>query len=225
MELADAVRAAVPSCEVVASQSPTSPVLVVSPATYEFRFACQTDTGTYEFGVGPDVFDAAGTPMSSAYSGGFSIELPDLAVTQVVGPDLSEVDAGGRIEISWTVTNISTSDAVGSWMDRIYLSDDGVVGDDIEVSGLSPQLSTLAAGDSYQRLAFVTIPADLVGDYYLVVVTDADDDLVETGAEKIVMPRFPLLFRSHSSPRMDDLQGITNGPKNESQIARKPPPK
>ncbi len=47
------------------------------------------------------------------------------------------------------------------------------------------------------------------------------DDLIEARPEKIVVTRSLLLFRSHLNPRMEPLQGITNGPKNESQIARK----
>ena len=42
------------------------------------------------------------------------------------------------------------------------------------------------------------------------------DDLIEARAEKIVVTRFSLLFRSHLNPRMEGLERITNGPKNES---------
>ena len=47
------------------------------------------------------------------------------------------------------------------------------------------------------------------------------DDLVEAGAEEVVMPRFLLLFRSHVIPQLQYRQRITNGPENISQIARK----
>ncbi len=50
------------------------------------------------------------------------------------------------------------------------------------------------------------------------------DDLIEAGPEKVVVTRFLLLFRSHKNPRFMSFQGITNGPKKESQIARKSPP-
>jgi hypothetical protein len=43
--------------------------------------------------------------------------------------------------------------------------------------------------------------------------------VIETGAEKIVMPRFVLLFRSHPIPQNQGLEGIPN----RSEIARKPP--
>ena len=49
------------------------------------------------------------------------------------------------------------------------------------------------------------------------------DDLVETGAEQVVMPRLRLLFRSHVIPQHQCHQGITNGLENISQIARKQP--
>jgi len=47
------------------------------------------------------------------------------------------------------------------------------------------------------------------------------DDLIETGAEQVVVARLLLLFRPHSNPPMEGFEGITNGPENESQIARK----
>jgi hypothetical protein len=50
------------------------------------------------------------------------------------------------------------------------------------------------------------------------------DDLIETSAEKVVMPRFGLLFRAHPIPQLNRFQGITDPPKNESKIARKPSP-
>ena len=44
------------------------------------------------------------------------------------------------------------------------------------------------------------------------------DDLIEAGAaEKIVMARFVLLFRSHSNPQNQCLEGITNRPESESK--------
>jgi hypothetical protein len=51
------------------------------------------------------------------------------------------------------------------------------------------------------------------------------DDLIETGAEQIVVPRFVLLFRSHSVPQKQGLEGITKRPEIEIKIARKRPTK
>jgi len=47
------------------------------------------------------------------------------------------------------------------------------------------------------------------------------DDLIETSAEKIVMPRIWLLFRSHPIPHLEDRQGITQRPKSESKSQEK----
>jgi hypothetical protein len=43
------------------------------------------------------------------------------------------------------------------------------------------------------------------------------DDLVETGAEQIVVARFHLLLRSHLIPQNQCQKGITNWSKNESK--------
>jgi hypothetical protein len=64
-------------------------------------------------------------------------------------------------------------------------------------------------------------PVDLVGqhDQRMLHV----DDPIETGAEKVVMPRFLLLFRPHPTPRVIGSRGIMNGSKRVSQIPRKRP--
>ena len=149
------------------------------PAVFVFRFACQSELGAYSFTVGPGIADLAGNSMAAAYTGGFTIALPDLAVTQVA-PALLELVAGESLDVTWTVTNQGTSEAVGWWVDKIYLSEDDVVGGDLEI-GSFVQSGPLASGGAYQRSESVTIPGALFGEHWIVVVTDVADAVVETG--------------------------------------------
>ncbi|MCK4659999.1 MAG: Ig-like domain-containing protein, partial [Phycisphaerae bacterium] len=105
-------------------------------------------------------------------------EQPDLVVTDIVGP----AEAAEFMNVQWTVRNDGNETAYGVWTDRVYLSADIQVGDDLLV-GEFMQLGPLADGASYAGDEWVTIPVDLEGTYYLVVLTDALNDLSEPGGE------------------------------------------
>ncbi len=76
-------------------------------------------------------------------------------------------------------------------------------------------------GKSPRQLLVEPVPVDLVGqgDQRVLHI----DDLIQTGAEQVVMPRYLLLFRSHPIPKYQSREAITNRPKYESQIARNRP--
>ena len=78
-------------------------------------------------------------------------------------------------------------------------------------------------GKTLRQLLVQPSPLDLVrqDDEFVLHV----DDLIETGAEQIVMPRLLPLFRSHPMPPIQSLEGITQPPEFETKIARNPPPK
>ncbi|MCK4660479.1 MAG: Ig-like domain-containing protein, partial [Phycisphaerae bacterium] len=105
-------------------------------------------------------------------------EQPDLVVTDIVGP----AEAAEFMNVQWTVRNDGNETAYGVWTDQVYLSEDMQAGDDILV-GEFMQLGPLADGVSYTGDELVPIPVDLEGTYYLVVLTDALNDLPEPGGE------------------------------------------
>ncbi|MCX7045267.1 MAG: choice-of-anchor D domain-containing protein [Candidatus Sumerlaeota bacterium] len=110
-------------------------------------------------------------------SGWIAITRPNLLVTDVQKPDVGYT--ARQSLISWTVKCDSTVAAVGDWVDKIYLSNDAVIGGDIELLSLGRPV-TLDPGQTYARSATVTIPKNLPGgDYYFVVKTDANDNLPE----------------------------------------------
>ncbi|MBD2169240.1 DUF4114 domain-containing protein [Calothrix membranacea FACHB-236] len=104
----------------------------------------------------------------------------DLVVSDVSAP--IEALTGQEIEIAWTVTNQGTENATGTWTDYIYLSDDTNVGND-QFYGSFLFTGTIAGGESIERRQSITLPDNLSGDRYLIVRTDANNQLLEYGKE------------------------------------------
>ncbi len=107
----------------------------------------------------------------SSYAVPISITAPDLAVTAASFTG-SSVE-GGSINVHWTVQNLGTADATGSWYDTVYLSDSPVLGAASQIElGTSYNYSGLAAGSTYTANQTFTVPAMTIGDRYLLVVAD-----------------------------------------------------
>jgi len=108
---------------------------------------------------------------------------PDLQVTSVVPPSVAF--AGQRVNIQWTVTNKGTGPVVnGAWYDYIYLSryehlslDSAILVSTLYQSGM------LGAGADYTRTVPAQIPDTLLGQYYVYIVTDANNTVYEHAAE------------------------------------------
>jgi uncharacterized repeat protein (TIGR01451 family) len=125
----------------------------------------------------------------------------DLSVSEIFTQ--VEAFAGDEIEIVWTVTNSGSDKATGTWTDSIYLSDDAAIGSD-QFFGSFSFSGTLAGGESIERRQTLYLPKTLMGEYWLVTKTDADDQLIEYGQEdnnatisqqpiKVIRPAFPNL--------------------------------
>lgn len=102
---------------------------------------------------------------------------PDLHVSQVT---TSNPVAGQSLTVTWTVTNDGEGNTPPgvSWTDYIWISPvDGVGGgfwynvSEVQLATI-PNLTSLNAGESYQNSATVTIPEDMIGNYYLFVFAD-----------------------------------------------------
>jgi Subtilase family/SdrD B-like domain/CARDB/RTX calcium-binding nonapeptide repeat (4 copies) len=104
-----------------------------------------------------------------------STESADLAFSSVTVP--ADINAGQPISVSWTVENIGTDATSGNgWYDRVYLSDDTILGaEDLEVGGRynSPNL---IPGGSYTQADVLlnNLPANAIGTKYLLFATDTD---------------------------------------------------
>ena len=80
--------------------------------------------------------------------------------------------------MQWTVSNQGVGDATGDWRDRIFLSTSGTL-DGAVLLGSLTRPAELAPGESYSQATSFAVPNLADGDYTLLVVTDAADELVE----------------------------------------------
>ncbi|UUZ69431.1 Ig-like domain-containing protein [Polaromonas sp. P2-4] len=102
----------------------------------------------------------------------------DLTVSSVTVP--ATASSGDDIDVIWQITNQGPVATSSSWIDRIILSQDGVVGnaDDV-VLGSVARNGALAAGTSYVATASVKIPTRIEGPYRIAVVTDVLNAVLE----------------------------------------------
>lgn len=139
--------------------------------------------------------DTVQSPFSMLVTSDVTIEasfvklLPDLHVTQVFN-DLAY--AGRTMEVTYTVANhgLAPTPIGAVWYDSIYLvqNADLRMFDPDDQHGFLLSVSNmqgLDTGESYTRTVNVTIPPDMVGSYYLFVLTDMPDayviDFSQTG--------------------------------------------
>ncbi|MEM7806664.1 MAG: FG-GAP-like repeat-containing protein [Planctomycetota bacterium] len=109
--------------------------------------------------------------------------LVDLATSNVVAPAFGITGQPSDPAISWVVTNVSDRDAVGEWVDAVYLSsDDQFDAGDTLVARVT-RTGGLDAGASYTASTDAALPAKIVpGDYFVLVRADSrglirEDDL------------------------------------------------
>jgi hypothetical protein len=98
---------------------------------------------------------------------------PDLQVTAVDAP--GRVNPGQALALTYTVTNRggAVPPTTPEWFDLVYFSRDPVL--DVMADrylGFVRRTGVLGAGESYTVTTTVRVPADLIGPYYLFVVTD-----------------------------------------------------
>ncbi|MBI5865064.1 MAG: hypothetical protein HZB38_11270 [Planctomycetes bacterium] len=112
----------------------------------------------------------------------FSYYVPtiDLRVSSIAA--VASADIGARIDLEWTVINAGAETASGSWVDQVYVSTDAVL-DAADVLVASRTVTRVVLpGDSYTRYATIFLPPT-PGDYHILVVVDATNQLFEAEAE------------------------------------------
>lgn len=107
------------------------------------------------------------------------VDLPDLRVTKIVMTPTTGVTQSS-FRVSWTVQNNGIAPAIGSWLDRVYLSTDDQLGGDTLLTSVAFN-GTVGIGETYTQSRLFNFPVD-TGHFRIIVVTDADDTLLE-GAE------------------------------------------
>ena len=110
------------------------------------------------------------------------IETPpptDLQVVNVSAP--SSVSVGDVVTVNWTVENRGDEPARARIADAVYLSEDAVwdLGDSFVGRRDPISIFTVNPGESYTGTLQFEVPAQLPGDYRVIVRTDIFDDVVE----------------------------------------------
>ncbi|MAE65735.1 MAG: hypothetical protein CMJ18_15810, partial [Phycisphaeraceae bacterium] len=153
----------------------------VTPGRYRVQVTTDAGDAFFEFNAGGH--DAAEQNNSSETE--FVIDGPDLVVTDVTAPAGLIVGDPAEVPVTWTVRNDGPATGiVGSWIDRVYLSTDDVVGNGDEVAvGEATRIGRLDPGADYTANLTVTLPTGLTGRFHLYVVTDDDSSAPEPDGE------------------------------------------
>jgi len=129
--------------------------------------------------VGNQAMDDNG---GSAYSF-TTLSLPNLTISHVEAPSSAALNQ--QITLSWTVQNIGEASLVPgvhysySFNDYVYLSGDDQVGDDTYVENFNFTSVELAVGESYTLTKTVRVPGVPSGTYWIVVITDYGEKIIE----------------------------------------------
>src|ERR1017187_192289 len=77
-----------------------------------------------------DVFEGTAQTNNLAVAPGpIFVQAPDLAVSAIQAP--SSVLTDRPFNVTWTLTNLTAAPAVGTWVDKVYLSPDNLSADGI----------------------------------------------------------------------------------------------
>jgi len=158
--------------------------LVITPAAagrYQVRVTTDSGNGFFEFNAGGH--DAAEQNNSTTIQ--FVIDGADLVVTDVVVPAELLVGDPVQVDVTWTVENQGplAGDAT-SWSDRVTFSLNNVLGDgDDVVLGEFARSGAEPPGSGYSNTQTVTLPGGLTGTFYVFVIGDASNDVVEPDGE------------------------------------------
>ncbi len=159
-------------------------IVVVLPdvADGSYQILIQTDADDQVFEGGDEGNDAnnitAATPP-------LVIGHPDLQPSELNAP--ASVTSGDSVSVDWLVTNGGTFAlfAADRWTDRLYLSTNETF--DPAVDRLLGELAMTGPlaidGDGAGQLIDVTIPVDVSGSWFVLLLIDADDEVNELGAE------------------------------------------
>ena len=111
--------------------------------------------------------------------------LPNLVVANFTL--LSRTEAllsDSEVSLKWTVENNGTGNTMKkSWQDAVYLSNSPTVQSDSIKLADAFFRQDLSPGQSYNRVSFMKLPADISGTYYFVLKVNKDGSIVEKGPQ------------------------------------------
>ncbi|HNO80225.1 MAG TPA: NF038122 family metalloprotease [Phycisphaerae bacterium] len=106
---------------------------------------------------------------------------PDLITVDLESPETAEL--GELFTVNWITRNDGDGEAEAPWVERVLLSiDETLSPDDIELAEVDENISLSPNTEMQQSIEFA-VPFDgsvLEGDYFVLVVSDVEDDVIET---------------------------------------------
>jgi RHS repeat-associated protein len=149
-----------------------------------------------------------------------ALDFPNLLVSNIELPSSTGIQSGQDITVAFTVTNGGTvATAAASWVDRLVLSRNNVLGDADDIpGGLLPRSGALDPGASYRVERSVALPDGVTGNYYVIVETDsgnavneflleADNVRVSDGTFSVALAPYPDLVAEALSATGPDAAG------------------
>ena len=133
---------------------------------------------------------------------------PDLQVTTSNAPPTVETDM--VFNLSWTDENAGEVRADGTWTDKVYLSSDDQLGGDTLLANF-PFTGSLDPHQTTERIQSINIPRSAIsqnGDYFLIIRTDADNNVNEGANENNNFVAKPITVRKPPLPDLT-IQSIT----------------
>lgn len=104
----------------------------------------------------------------------------DLAATAVSGPATGLQDQ--MVTVDWTITNVGTEAATGSWHDAVYLASSTVLTPDAILLGEFQHSGDLGPEQSYNGSGNFTLPGVLPGNYHFLIRTNNRNEVFEARA-------------------------------------------
>ncbi|HEX8342999.1 MAG TPA: CARDB domain-containing protein, partial [Tepidisphaeraceae bacterium] len=127
-----------------------------------------------------DVGDANNTTIDDAVMNITLPPTPDLVVASITAPATQR--SGRAMPVSWTITNNGTAAMTGTFQEAVYLSADGVIGNDAAFATFT-FTGTIAPGATITRSQTIDIPSVYEGTFQAVVVVDSANQVFENLGE------------------------------------------
>ncbi|WP_343123935.1 CARDB domain-containing protein [Xanthomonas arboricola] len=125
--------------------------------------------------------DTRADTISASRSIDVTAAYADLGVSAVTVP--ASALSGENVKVTWLVTNTGNSPTdLALWNDRIVLARSPTPSvNDIVLAGSVVHTGVLGVNGSYTGTATVALPRDLVGTYYILVLTNLNNTVTELG--------------------------------------------
>jgi hypothetical protein len=108
------------------------------------------------------------------------ITLGSIDLVPNITSNLNTTTSGTTLSLEWTVNNTGTAAATKNWVDRIYLSTDNKFDANDLLLNEYNRTQPLLANSSYSTQLDIDLPLEVSGNRYLLVVTNADNQVIET---------------------------------------------